>query len=53
MMNRFGLDVIEPVDTDPGFLKPTSWTEERGYSFFLPPGVVEAVYGDERWPIGS
>src|SRR5215213_7873050 len=30
-----------------------AWTEESGYSFAIPPGLVEAVYGSERWPLGS
>ncbi len=29
------------------------WTKERGYSFLIPHGFVEAIYGSERWPIGS
>jgi hypothetical protein len=30
-----------------------AWTEELGYSFAIPPGLVGAVYGSDRWPLGS
>jgi hypothetical protein len=29
------------------------WDEEHGFSFFIPPGLIGAVYGSERWPLGS
>jgi hypothetical protein len=30
-----------------------AWTEEPGFSFLIPAGLVEAVYGSERYPLGS
>jgi hypothetical protein len=30
-----------------------AWNEECGFSFLIPSGYVEAVYGSERWPLGS
>lgn len=44
--NEFGIDVTE------GGTNKT-WDEDHGFSFFIPPGLVGAIYGSERWPLGS
>ena len=49
MMQEFGFD---PAVDDPEE-KPGGWTEDRGWAFTIPAGLVGKVYGSERWPLGS
>jgi hypothetical protein len=59
MVAEFGFDVTEGdeecgVDSNGReWSYRWAWTEKSGYSFLIPPGLVEAVYGSERWPLGS
>jgi hypothetical protein len=55
---EFGLDVTEKGDD--GYQRWTwdEWLEHEGerfqsFSFFIPAGFVEAIYGSQRWPLGS
>jgi len=49
MREEFGIDVAAPA--------PEEWEYradwEGSLSFFIPPGLVEAVYGSCRWELGS
>ncbi len=51
MMAEFGFDVRAPYQD--AWVR-LDWNHaEGGRAFFIPPGLVGAVYGSERWPIGS
>jgi hypothetical protein len=61
---EFGLDVADEYD-EPGVLpiKFGTWREVNGRGepcepwqdlrFFCPPEHIDAIYGSERWPLGS
>jgi hypothetical protein len=49
MMELFGIDVTAGSEE-----QWAEWGERWDWhnrSFFIPPGLVEAVYGSERWPL--
>lgn len=59
MLDLFGFDVtqggeVHDVDEN-GVDHGYRWGRfpEHGFSFLIPAGLVEAVYGSERWPLGS
>jgi len=65
MLELFGIDVRAPYDPGTG-LRALGWDElieprdgEESFepfparAFFIPAGLVEAVYGSDRWDIGS
>jgi hypothetical protein len=43
---------FEVAADDPEF-PPGGWCEERGWAFTIPEGLVAAIYGSDRWPLGS
>jgi hypothetical protein len=49
MIDRFGFD---PAADDPEF-PPGGWCEEREWAFTIPAGLVEEIYGNPRYPLGS
>ena len=48
MRDGYGIDVTETHEDD---WQRTNWRGHR--SFFIPAGLVETIYGNERWPLGS
>lgn len=56
---EFGFDVTEAGEVhdidETGYDHGCRWGgfPERDFSFCIPAGLVEAVYGSERWPLGS
>lgn len=49
MRELYGIDVAAPAPA--GFPYQPTWLEAE--SFFIPAGLVEAVYGSGRWELGS
>lgn len=49
MWEEFGFEVAAD---DPQY-PPGGWTEDRGRVFTIPAGLVEKIYGSDRWPLGS
>jgi hypothetical protein len=43
MRELYGIDVTASGD----------WSEEDGWGFEIPAGLVEEIYGSDRWVIGS
>ena len=53
MLREFGFDpAADDLDPAPDE-RPGGWCEERGWVFTIPGGLVGAVYGSDRWPLGS
>ncbi|HSS12238.1 MAG TPA: hypothetical protein VLL25_20285 [Acidimicrobiales bacterium] len=53
MLALFGIDVRAPIPEDEWERGGYCWNEFRSYRFVIPPGLVGAVYGSDRWPLGS
>jgi hypothetical protein len=54
MLDEFGFDAAIPYDcgqVEGIRLRPTNWEGNR--NFHIPAGLVRAVYGSERWPLGT
>ena len=49
ILELFGIDVRAPEPGDDG--RPMRWESDR--EFFVPAGLVESVYGSDRWTLGS
>jgi hypothetical protein len=49
IIDRFG---FHPAVDDPEY-PPGGWSEERGWAFSIPAGLVEEIYGSGRWLLGS
>jgi hypothetical protein len=48
MLSHYGIDVTMAMCLAG---EVTNWPEHR--SFFIPSGLVEEIYGSERWHLGS
>jgi hypothetical protein len=59
--DEYGFDVADEYDPGPG-VRRWAWGEwletEDGqrfqvFAFFCPPEHIDAIYGSDRWPLGS